>query len=558
MKVSTILRLPRTVRSAGRLREILMVLIKHGFGELVDQLGLQAWLTAASRLLPRADRSERETQTLETRIRRTFEDLGPTFVKLGQVLATRPDLIPMSLVLELRKLQDRVPPFPFEQVQAVVAEELGRPIEAVFAEFDPQPIAAASIGQVHRARLETGEEVVVKVQRPELGRVIDRDLEILRALAGLIHEKIPEARQFNLPGIAQEFSGALRLEADYTNERANQERFIRLWADDDRVSAPRPYPELSTARVLTMEFIRGVKVTDLEGLASVGADVRDIARLGSHIALRGIFDHGFFHADPHPGNFFVLPGGRITLIDFGMMGVIDRERLDELLSFLVALLVNDPDMMVRLFLELDLIDESIDLRSLKREIKQLIDRYYNVPVGDIDLGRFINQVFEVVVKHDVRMPADLLLVGKALTTIEGIAQEIDPTFDPVTEMRPYLLKTYVLRVLDPAHHAKELSKDVVDLTTLVRKLPGEIRTLLKKVRKGELRVVTATEDLTVILERHDRRVNRTLVTVFSTTAMLTGTAFALAGLEGAAIAAYGLGTLWFLWAWLGILRTGGV
>ncbi len=436
MSVGSVLRLPRTLRNVGRVREILSVLVRHGFGELIDQLGLGSWVTVAGRVAFR--RGSWTKRSLDERVRMALEELGPTFVKLGQLMATRPDLVPMSMVLELRKLQDDVPPFPSDEAGAVIEEELGRPLGELFAHFETEPLAAASVAQVHRARLHDGAEVVVKVQRPDLQRVITRDLEILRGFADLVHEKVPESRQFDLPGVAREFAAALRAEADFTNERANIDRFNRLWAEDPMVAAPRTYPERSGTRVLTMELIDGVKVTDLAGLKRIGVEPREVARRGTHVALVSIFTHGFFHGDPHPGNFFVLPGGKVTLIDFGMMGSLDTERIDELLSFLVAILLNDPEMMVRLFLELDLVSEHTDLRGLKREIKAIVERYESVPLGEIDLGRFIQAVFEVVVKHDVRLPPDLLIVGKSLTTIEGIAQEIDPSFDPLAEMRPFL------------------------------------------------------------------------------------------------------------------------
>lgn len=557
MRVLTLLNLPNTMRSAQRVREILAVLMRHGFGELIDQMGLQSWAHGASRwLLRSADDDGPSPFGWEERIRMSFEELGPTFVKLGQVLATRPDLIPMSLVLELRKLQDDVPPFPLEEARQVVVEELGRPLEEAFARFDEVPLAAASIAQVHRAALPDGTEVVVKIQRPELRRVIGRDLAILRGFSRLLHSRVPELRRFDLPGITQEFAAALRLESDFTNERANIERFRRLWADDPLVDAPEPFPSHCGERVLTMGFVDGVKVTDVEGVEALGVDPGAVARRGTHIALRSIFEHGFFHADPHPGNFFVLPGGRITLIDFGMMGVIDDQRLGELLTFLVSILLNDPEMMVRLFLELDLIEDSTDLRALKREIKSIVDRYYNVPLGQIDIGRFIQQVFEVVVRHDVRLPADLLLVAKAITTMEGIAQEIDPTYDPITEMRPYLMRTYVMRVLDPSLHARELARNVADLTLLLRRLPGEVRTLLKKARKGELRFVTASEDLERRLDRADRRANRALVTAMACAAGLGGTALVIAGHQTGGLvllSGAGFSAAWALWA---ILRSG--
>ncbi|MBR57369.1 MAG: hypothetical protein CMH54_04845 [Myxococcales bacterium] len=555
MRVGHMLAIPRTWRNMGRVREIMGVLMRHGFGELVERTGVRGWFTLPGSIRHR-ESSSKIRHTPEARIRMCFEELGPTYVKLGQVLATRPDLIPMGLVLELRKLQDDVPPFDVEAVERQIVEELGQDLDSLFEHFNPKPLAAASIAQVHRATLKTGEEVVLKVQRPDLDRIVGSDLPILKGFAGLLHEKIPEVQKFNIPGIISEFASALVQELDFTNERYNMERFSQLWEDDPMVAAPKTYPKYCTSRVLTMEFIDGVKATDVDGLREMQVEPRIVSSRGTHVALRSIFEHGFFHADPHPGNFFILPGGKVTLIDFGMMGVLDRQRLDELLTFLVAILTNDPDMMVRLFLELDIIEDTTDVRLLKRELKELIQRYENVNLGELDLAKFIQKIFDVVVRHDVRLPADLLLVAKAITTMEGIAQEIDPTLDPLAEMRPYLLKTYMMHTLDPARHAKELAKDAGELAWLVRKLPGELRALLKKARRGQIRVVNATENLPEILEHESRRTNRLVLSILTTASFVSATMLHGHAENGSTVL-WVLGGFFALWTTLAILRSGG-
>jgi len=557
MRVNTLLQLPRTVRNMRRLREIVAVLLRHGFGEVVDQLDLHPWISFFKKLRFWEKSDSWTNRTLEARIRLSLEELGPTFVKLGQVLASRPDLVPMALVVELRKLQDDVPPFEFDDVRRVIHEDLGSPLDEIYTDFSKEPIAAASIAQVHLATLHDGREVVVKVQRPELRRVIDGDLQILEALAGLMHQRIPEIQRFNLPGISREFAAALKLESDFTNERSNMDRFARIWADDPMVNSPVSYPKYCSQRVLTMEFVKGIKVTDREKLKALNIEPIEIARRGTNVALRGVFEHGFFHADPHPGNFFILQDGSITLIDFGMMGVLDRQRIDELLSFLVSILINDPDMMVRLFLELDIIEETTNMRALKREIKTLIDRYYSVPLGEIDLGRFITQVFEVVTKHDVQLPPDLLLVGKSLTVMEGIAQEVEPSYDPVAEVRPYLLRTYVMRVLDPAHHAREIAKQAADYALLFKQLPTEARSILKKVRRGQIRLTTVNEGQAQVLASESRRTNRVVSAALSGISLLCGTALYMGDHATESLLFLGIGGLWFAWSWLGVLRSGG-
>lgn len=514
--VSSIARLPQTIRNLQRMRDILAVVTKYGFEGVVLQLGLEGYVDQARRLLKLSVKPSDEWQrfTVEQRIRMIIEELGPTFIKFGQILATRPDLVPMSLILELRKLQDDVPPFSMAEARNVIETELGGPVDKFFASFDERPLAAASIAQVHRATLHTGERVVIKVQRPGLQRIIGNDLDILTFLADLVHDNVPEARQFDPKGLVANFAQSIVKEIDFTREAFNILKFQDNFRDVPWMKAPTVYTALSTSKILTMEFIDGIKASNLKAIDEAGLDRKLLATRGTEGVLKMIFVDGFFHADPHPGNIFVLPGNVFCLIDYGMMGTVDDERVDELLVFLVGLLTGDMDRVVQLFYRLELIDDRVNVRALKAEGKALLDRYGNQSLKDIDIAVFITEVFETIQRHHVALPADLLLMAKAVATIEGIAQELYPEYDPLTEMRTYLLKIYTKRLTDPAYLFKGVYHAVDSYVYLLRKLPRELESIVSKLRKGELSVRVEDVDARRAARAHERALNRLTLAIF--------------------------------------------
>jgi len=514
--VSTLARLPQTLRNLQRLRDILSVITKYGFEGVVLRLGLEGYVDQARRLLRLSVKPSAEWQryTVEQRIRMIVEELGPTFIKFGQILATRPDLVPMSLILELRRLQDDVPAFSLSEARGVVESELGGPVDQFFATFDERPLAAASIAQVHRATLPTGERVVIKVQRPGLQKIIGNDLEILAFLANLVHDSIPESRRFDPKGLVANFAQSIVKEVDFTREAFNTLTFQQNFRDTPWMKAPTVYSALSTSKVLTMEFIDGIKVSNLTAIDAAGLDRRLLATRGTEAVLKMIFADGFFHADPHPGNIFVLPGNVICLIDYGMMGSIDDERVDELLVFLVGLLTGDMDRVVQLFYRLELIDDRVDVRALKAEGKALLDRYGRQSLTNVDMAVFITEVFETVQRHHVALPADLLLMAKALATIEGIAQELYPEYDPLSEMRTYLLRIYAKRLTNPAYLFKGVYHAVDSYVYLLRKLPRELESIVSKLRKGELSLRLEDVEGRRAARAHERALNRLTLAIF--------------------------------------------
>jgi ubiquinone biosynthesis protein len=502
--LAKLIHLPRYARNIQRLRQVTAVVVRYGFGHVLIRTRLDRYAGFFNRGMALAEPDEHVAELQwEQRVRLALEALGPTFIKLGQVAATRPDLIPMSLIFELRKLQDNVGGFAYEQVREVVRSEFGREIEDLYGSFDPVPIAAASIAQVHRATLKTGEQVVVKVQRPGLEKIIQTDLDLLQMMTAALEERLPEVQQFRPAVAIDEFARNLRRETDFNN------------ADNPHMHLPITYPALCTKRLITMEFIDGCKVTDGRQLDEWQVDRRKIAEVGTHLFIKSVFEHGFFHADPHPGNFFVLPDGRIALIDFGSMGSIDSDTIDELLTFLVSLLLNDPEMLVTQFVDLGLVDDTVNVRQMSGEVSEIMRRYNGVTLEKLDIGAFIAEVFEAVVRYQVRVPAELILIGKAISTMEGIAQELYPNYDPLASVRPYLVQLYVRRVLDPKTYSKRIYRVLHDWWGLVRVVPGEVRGLLRRAKSGELTFQIRDPDAELLRARNERTVNRAMLAGYS-------------------------------------------
>ncbi len=497
----------RTYRHIQRYRQILTVLFKYGFGDLVDTLKIEQYLEIGLQMISRKRREKMETLTRAERVRMAMEELGPTFIKMGQILSTRPDLLPVEFILELEKLQDHVPPFEYTQVEMIIETELGTQLDNILKDFEEAPLASASIGQVHRARLADGEEVVVKIQRPDIRKTVEVDLEIMLHLATLMERHL-EGWEIQRPTkIVEEFAQTLEKELDYTIETSHMERFAMQFLNDCNVYVPKVYRDASTSRILTMEYIDGIKASEIALLEEADLDRREIARRGLDLIMKQIFVHGFFHADPHPGNIFILPDNVICYLDFGMMGRIGRESRENFADLVMNIVRRDERKITEALLRLTVSEEEPDRYTLEKSVSEFIDLHFNRPLKELDLGKLLHQLLDMVAKHRLSVPPDLFLMIKALSTVEGLGRLLNPDFDVTEQAAPFVRRIQMDR-LHPKRIAGDFFDSGTELLHLIKEIPGEVRKILRQARQGKIKIEFEHRGLESMLSTHDRISNR--------------------------------------------------
>lgn len=500
-------------RDIARIREVAVVLARHGFGEVVTRLGIGGGKKSNS------DRPEDEGKrvSLAVRIRLVLEELGPTFIKLGQVASTRPDVLPPDLILELKKLQDSLPPLPFSDIQVQVERSLGKSIDEVFSSFDETPLATASIAQVHRARLKTDDgdiDVVAKVQRPGIGATIASDLDILHTLAALLERAIPETRIYSPVGLVQQFDHAITAELDFSSEAENAARFAENFASEPSVHFPKVYRSASSKQVITMEFLDGQKI---ESAVKNGFSGKKIARLAFSSMVKQIYEDGFFHADPHPGNALVLGTPEepvLGLLDLGMVGRLSPRMRDLTIDVVMAALRRDHEGIARALYEIGSPSKKIDMAAYQAEVATLSDRYLGRALKDIELSALIRDLVRAATKYGIEIPTDFVLMGKALMTIEGVGKEIDPEFDVYEEARP-LFTELLKKRYSPERMGNELLRRIERLGGASYKVPQQVEEVLDDLRLGRLRVQAEDRTKSRVLDRLGRRVFAGLVVASS-------------------------------------------
>jgi ubiquinone biosynthesis protein len=494
--------------SLARSRQIANILVRHGLGYLVGIFGLERFVPFQRGLLKHPRRAEPYTQP--EHVRMALEELGPAFIKLGQILSTRTDLLPPEYLAEFAKLQDAAPTISIEAVQEIILAELGQPIEKVFADFEPVPLAAASIGQVHAATLLGGSDVVVKVRRPGVVEQVEEDLEILQNIATTASRRWEFASQYDLVGLIQEFAETLRAELDYLREGRNAERFAANFAGDATVHIPRVFWETTTSRVLTLERIRGIKINDLTALDTSGIDRKVVAEQAARIILKMVFEDRFFHADPHPGNFFIEPGGRIGLIDFGMVGMVDERMQEHLVRVILALTSQDADRLADAFLDLGVTSQQVDRSLLGHDLEQLLSRFYGQPLGEIALGPLLDEMLTIVRRHRLRLPPNLALLIKTIVMNEGLGTHLDPTFRLSTVLVPYAQRL-MLQQYSPLYWTKQLGRASRDVVWLGTELPQQLRRILGELERGNLTMNMRPRDIESVIRRFERIGNRIII-----------------------------------------------
>jgi len=495
-----------------RYRQIAETLSRHGLGYLVGVLGLERRVPFHRGLLGHEPREEPYTQPEHVRL--ALEQLGATFVKLGQILSTRSDLLGLEYQVELAKLQDAAPAVPGDAIRELITRELGQDPGTAFASFEMVPLAAASIGQAHAATLRDGTEVVVKVRRPGVVEQVAEDLEILRNMAVHASRHWQAAGDYDVVGLADEFAETLRAELDYLREGRNAERFAANFAQDDEVHIPQVFWETTTSRVLTLERIRGIKVDDTEALDEAGIDRRALAELATRVTAQMVFEDGFFHADPHPGNFFVEPAGQLGIIDFGMVGEVDERLRDELGALLVALARTDSDQITDAVLTLSTAQGPVDRATLRADLAALVARNEGRAVSEIHLGPLVEEALTIVRHHHLQLPREMALLLKLVVMNEGMAARLDPDFRLGEVLGPYS-RRLVARQLSPAAFARRLGKAGIDVAQLGVELPDHLRRLLAVLEGSGLDVHLRADEIEPLVARAERIGNRLVAGVIA-------------------------------------------
>lgn len=495
----------KRIRHISRYRDIAIALIRNGFGMLVEEIGIAQFLSFPQRLF--FNKKERDSKTIGERIRLVLQELGPTFVKLGQIASTRPDLFPEEIVRELEKLQDRVPPFSFQEVREIVKEELGGELEEIFRHFDDSPLAAASIGQVHQAILRSGEKVAVKIQRPNISAVIETDLEILQDLATLAERRLEWAERYQIRDMVDELSKSLRAELDYTIEARNAEKIFNQFQNDSNIYIPKVFWEYTTKKVLTMEYVEGVKLTELEKLKQNGCNLKNLAERLIKGILHQIFIEGFFHGDPHPGNVLVLPGEVIAFIDFGMVGRLTPVMKYHLSSLVIALMRQSTDGVIKSIVQMGLVPDDVNLVRMREDVDELREKYYGVPLSQISLAEAVNDLFRVAFRHSIRIPSDLTLLGKTLLTVEGVVEKLDPDISILDIAEPFGRQLLKER-LHPKNVAETVWKRVSDYGELLFDFPRHMKEITSLIKRGRFRLEIDIPELDLFLKKLDRISNR--------------------------------------------------
>ncbi|QGJ70043.1 Ubiquinone biosynthesis monooxygenase UbiB [Planctomycetales bacterium 10988] len=479
IKLSSI---PHLLRDLNRSIEILTILSKYRLAGWIDRFEVDL----ARNMFRNSNGVDLADLTFETRVRLALIDLGPTFVKFGQMLSTRPDIVGAQLAQELSHLQSDLPADPPEAVRALVESELGQPLDAIFSMFDEVPIASASIGQVHRARLRTGDEVVVKVQHIGIRDKIDADLEVLTGIAQLL-EQVPEFKNYRPRETAAEFQRALRRELDFGREERNLEEFIQNFSEDTRVCFPRPYPQLSTGLVLTMEWLDGVKICHVEKLEAMGSDLKEIARRGSDIFLAMIFEHGSYHADPHPGNILVLPGNVIGVIDCGMVGRMDEKMRGQVEEIVMAITQGEVDHLAETIMHVGRVPPDLDEGEFHYDLSEFVSLYTQRPMQQIDLGKALNEMTEIIRKYHILLPNGMAMLIKVLVMLEGTARRLDPEISLVNLIEPYQ-KKLIWRRFNPMRQLQKFRRIYQEWEQLAEQFPRGMCELINQMQSGRFDV----------------------------------------------------------------------
>ncbi len=546
-----------TYRHFARYRQILTVLFKYGFETILGPFQIEKYLESCFQLISKKRRDLVSTYTPAERIRMALEELGPTFIKLGQVISMRPDFISIDLIGELSKLQDTVPSCQFPEIRKVIEAEFGQPIADIFETVDETPIASASIGQVHKARLIDGREAAIKIQRPGVDRLVAVDLGIIYHLASLMEKNIEEITFIRPTTIVEEFARTISKELDYKVEAGHMERFAENFKDEPAIRIPAVYREATTRRVLTMEFISGIKVSEIEQLDRAGIDKKSVTHKGAEVVLRQIFEHGFFHADPHAGNIFILPENVIAFLDFGMVGRVDQQSRENFVDLIDTVIHQNAQGATRQLLKITLWDKKPDARQLEKDVEDFISRHLYNSLKDLNLHDLVRDLIYLMTRHRLRISPDIFLMMKSLATIEGIARQLDPEFDMIARATPFVQQVKMAK-LTPHRIAEDLFAFSGELVSFLKHFPSDMLEISRLIREQKLFLNLDEKSIRRIELNRNKTANRIAIAIITAALLICSAITAAAkvpplihgislpGLSGLVIGAF-LG-LWLLMA----------
>ncbi len=511
MAITSLLRFWYTYKNINRIRQIVNVFLKHGFGQFIEQINLQRFIPLRKRIKYFARWQEVERHTVPERLRMAFSELGPSFIKLAQILSSRPDLITNEYAEEFKKLQDKVPPFSSEKARQTIESEFHISLNDIFSGFDNVPVAAASIAQVHNATLKTGEKVVVKIQRPDIREIIEIDIAILNVIARLMLKYIPESKFFDPQGIVNEFSKSVKKELDFVAEAKNAQRFKRNFAENEDICIPVIYTDLLSGKIIVMERLEGVRIDDIKGIDSFGIERSELAKKGVDAYFKMIFEDGFFHADPHPGNIFVMSDGRIGLMDYGIVGWLTPDMMENIASAFLAVLNKNFDRLIDLYIDLGLVADELDIDKFKSEFRAdlvyLLEPLYDITISEVNFPEYLDALTHLVIKHGLKVPSDLLLMNKTILILDNIGRQLDPNFNAVSAAEPYAAKLVKSR-MSPQRVFDKTRDNFSEIGNIIIDTPRQMNRLLRKTLRDDLSFKIDPIGMEKLIRDIDRSSNR--------------------------------------------------
>lgn len=514
----------RNFKSISRYNQILKVLIKYGFEDFVNYIEDNKQYTFIQKLIPKRAYTKKTTYSKWVKMRLVCEELGPTFVKFGQILSNRPDLIPLELTFELEKLHDNVPPMSEGLAKQVVETELKDTVENLFAWFEPTPFASASIAQVHNVILHSGKRVALKIQRSEIYEVVAEDIKAMYKIAKILEHRIPSLKSFDPVGLVQNFEDSILKEIDFINESINIQRFYNNLENDKSLDqfaqAPKVYPAFTTSKVLAMEFIEGIKINQINQLKAKNIDTKVIARRLAISFFKQIFEYGFFHADPHPGNLLVLPNNHICYLDFGMMGSMLPRDVSIFGELFISIANKDGKKIIKTLQELSNNAPISNMRDMEFDINEFVEKYYVRNIHDNEMSTILLELKDIIIAHNLKVPVYFFLFARSLVTIEGVINKLDPKLEQFEIVKPYL-KTSATKKYNPIKMGKKVANSIIELTDYMEEFPSDLKNAIRKINSGRVKVDLTHKGIDPMVHTL-QRITKQLITAVIMVALIIG------------------------------------